>query len=337
VILPDIETLEPGEETLAQLRTLSPIVPSAGDRFVIRALSPSVTLGGGVILNPKATKLRARTIHDFSELEQDDQEGIVAALVKSAGLEGCERRVLLGLSGLPAKRLDRIVEKLKNSQMVTRFDPVEDRLIHRDFVLLLKKKILERLQTFHALHPLKEGMPKQELRSTVPGGDKLFKKVIEILQGTGELVDQGNTIRSSSHEVRLKDEEKGFKEKLLNLIVRGGNSPPMVKEMLSETSGDIKQVRNLLTMLEKEQKIIRINEDLYFSMGFVRDTRRQLAEFIEREGGITPSQFHEITGSSRKYNIPLLEYFDRERFTMRVGDQRVLRGSATSGGGGRVA
>jgi selenocysteine-specific elongation factor len=337
VILPDREALEPGEETLAQLRTLSPIVPSAGDRFVIRALSPSVTLGGGVILNPRATKLKARTVQGFAELDQDDQDGIVAALIKSAGLEGCGRRVLLGLSGLPAKRLDRIVEKLRNSQTVTRFDPVEDRLIHRDFVLLLKKKILERLQAFHAGHPLREGMPKQELRSTVPGGDKLFKKVIEILEGTGELIDQGNTIRSSSHEVRLKDEEKGLKEKLLNMIVRGGNSPPTVKEMLSETRGDMKQVRNLLTMLEKEERIVRVNEDLYFSLGFVRDTRRQLAEFIEREGGITPSQFHEITGSSRKYNIPLLEYFDRERFTLRVGDQRVLRGSATSGGGGRVA
>ena len=61
----------------------------------------------------------------------------------------------------------------------------------------------------------------------------------------------------------------------------------------------------------------------------MEDIKKKLVEFVNREGGVTPSQFSEITASSRKYNIPLLEYFDRERFTMRVGDQRVLRGSAT--------
>ena len=79
-----------------------------------------------------------------------------------------------------------------------------------------------------------------------------------------------------------------------------------------------------------------MKEDLYFSEAFVSDVKRKLAEFIAREGGITPSRFNEITGSSRKYNIPLLEYFDRERFTIRVGDQRVLRGSGNSGAGGKA-
>ncbi len=333
VVLPEFESLEPGQESLAQIRTAAPIVPAAGDRFVIRALSPSVTLGGGVILNPRGVKLKTRTRRSFEHLDREDQEGIVAALVRSGGLEGFRKRELLGLSGLSAKGLDRIIDKLSNARTVVRFDPSEDRLVHSDFIGLLKKRILERLAAFHTEHPLREGMPKQELRSTVPGGDKLFKKVVEFLVAEGELIDRGQSVRSSSHKVRLKDEEKGLTDRLLKMVTEGGNAPPTLKEIVEKTGSELAQVRNLLRILEKEGKLVRVKDELYFSDRFVTETKRKLAEFIEREGGITPSQFHEVTGSSRKYNIPLLEYFDRERFTMRVGDQRVLRGSRNSGGG----
>ena len=147
---------------------------------------------------------------------------------------------------------------------------------------------------------------------------------------------KGTRSATPTHEIRLKDDEKGLKERLMKLIVGGGNSPPVLKEILQATATDVKQVRNLLNLLEKEGQVVRVKEDLYFSGTFVNEVKRKVVEFIQREGGLTPSQFHEITGSSRKYNIPLLEYLDRERFTMRVGDQRVLRGSGTSGDGGKV-
>jgi selenocysteine-specific elongation factor len=118
--------------------------------------------------------------------------------------------------------------------------------------------------------------------------------------------------------------------------VDAGNSPPLLKEMLQATAKDLKQVRSLLDLLEKEGQLVRVNEDLYFSANFISEVKQKVVQFVQREGGLTPSQFHEITGSSRKYNIPLLEYFDRVRFTMRVGDQRVLRGSGTSGDGGKA-
>lgn len=336
VILADGESLEPGKEGLAQLRTASPIVPAAGDRFVIRALSPSITLGGGVIINPRGVKLKARTLSAFVEQAPEDQEGIVTALIRSSGLTGCTRQELVGLSGLPGKRLDKILETLRNSRTAVRFDPVDERMIHRDFVEILKKRIVQRLANFHGEQPLKDGIPKQELRSTVPGGDKLYKKVMEILTSSGEVIDGGDIVWSPSHKVELKAEEKGLKEKLLKMIVQGDNAPPTVKEIITETAADTKQVRSLLDILEREKKVVRVKEEIYFSTSFIDETKKKLREFINREGAVTPSQFHEITGSSRKYNIPLLEYFDRERFTLRVGDQRVLRGSGNSREGGNV-
>jgi selenocysteine-specific elongation factor len=336
VVLPDMDALEPGQEVVAQLRTASPIVPATGDRFVVRALSPSITLGGGVILNPRGQKLKARSSKAFVETDRSDDSGIVASLVRSTGVTGVTRNELLGLSGLSSKRLDKVLDTLRNSHTLIRFDPGDNRMIHADFFTMVKRRILDRLSAFHVEQPLKQGMSKQELRSIVPGSDKLFRAAMEALIGKDEVADQGDTVRLPSHKVQLKDEEKGVKDRILRLIVEGGNQPPGVKEMIAAMGADPKQVHNLLSILEKEGKVVRVKEDIYFSAGFVNQVKGKVAEFIQREGGLTPSQFHDITGSSRKYNIPLLEYFDRQRFTLRVGDQRVLRGSGTSGDGGKL-
>jgi selenocysteine-specific elongation factor len=329
VILPQGEELEPGQESMVQLRAASPIVPSSGDRFVIRAMSPVVTLGGGVILNPRGAKLRARSVKSFMEIETAERDEIVDTVIRSAGLVGCTRNELLGMSGLSAKRLDSILEKLRNSRTAIRFDPAEDRYVHAYFVDVMKKKLLDKLKAFHTAQPLKEGIPKQELRSSIAGPDKLFRKLMESLTADGQVVDQGGTVRSVSHKVSLKDEEQGLKDTLFKLIVNGGSAPPTFKELIAQCGSDQKQVRSMLDLLTKDEKIVKVKEDLYFSTKSIEETKKKLADFIKKEGGITPSQFSGVTGSSRKFNIPLLEYFDRERFTIRVGDQRVLRGSDT--------
>jgi selenocysteine-specific elongation factor len=337
LVFPGMESLVSGQSTLAQLRTSAPIVPSTGDRFVIRALSPSITLGGGVILNPRGVKLRTRNVDSFMQLEGEDEEGLVAALIRSGGMDGVGRNELLGLSGLSVKRLDKILDSLRNAHTVVRFDPSENIMIHKDLFEVLTRRISERLESFHRDHPLKEAMPKQELRSTLPGGDKLFKKGLANLESKKLVVDNGDSVRSATHKVELKEDEKGLKDLVLQLITKPNNSPPVLKEVIAETGGNPKQIRSLLDILAKEGKIVRIKEDLYFASQFIEETKNKLADFIKKQGGVTPSQFGEVTGSSRKYNIPLLEYFDRERFTIRVGNQRVLRGSGNSGGGGNAA
>ncbi len=336
IVLPNLDQLEPGKELITQLRTSAPIVPATGDHFVIRALSPSITLGGGTILNPRALKLKARTAKSFLEEEREDDQDIVSSLVRGGAMAGISRNELLGLSGFSAKRLDKLLDSLRTTGKIIRYDESENRLIHANFFNLIKNRLLNRLTEFHKNQPLKTGISKQELRSIVPGSDKLFKKLLNTLLHTKEIVDQGDTVRLASHEVRLKETEKDIKDELFRIILSGENAPPNLKDILASVKADQKQVKSLLSLLEKEGKVTKIREDMYFSTDFVNSIKLNLVIFIKKEGGITPSQFSEITKSSRKYNIPLLEYFDRERFTMRVGDQRVLRGSGVSGDGGKA-
>ncbi len=330
IAFPDRDLLEPGEEVLAQLRTSAPIVPATGDRFVIRAISPSVTLGGGVILNPRAPKLRARSVKTFLESEREDDTGVISSLVKGSGVNGLNKNELLGMSAFSASRLDKTLDKLRTARMIIQLDSTERRLVHRDFVDLIEKKITDRLAHFHMDNPLKEGISKQELRSLTPGSDRLFKVALDDLISKGFLVDQGDTIRVSTHKVRLKDNEKSVREKLFATLRQQENSPPLFKELAVQVGADLKQVKVLLSVLEKEGKIVKIKEEMYFSTEFIKSVKEKLIKRLKDEGSITPSKFQEITKSSRKYNIPLLEYFDREKITLRIGDQRVLRGAGNS-------
>jgi selenocysteine-specific elongation factor len=336
VVLPDMEVLEPGKESVAQIRSLEPIAASTGDRFVIRALSPSITLGGGVIINPRGVKLKARSTKSFLETSHGDESSIVASLIRSGGPSGISKKELVGLSGLSNNKLDKVLEKLRNGKIIIRFDAVENRMIHKDFYAVVRKKLLDKLQAFHAANPTKDGMSKQELRSTLPGDDKLYRHILDELMSLNQVIVKGDTARASSHEVHLKSDEEDVKQRLLRMISEGRNAPPILKELITASNADVKTVRNLLNLLEREGKIRKVKEDIYFSIETINDIKQKLYEFLQGEGTVSPSKFGELTGSSRKYNIPLLEYFDRERFTIRVGDQRVLRGSANSGARGKV-
>jgi selenocysteine-specific elongation factor len=330
IAFPDRDLVEPGEEVLAQLRTSAPIVPATGDRFVIRAISPSVTLGGGVILNPRAPKLRARSVKSFLETEREDDTGVISSLVKGSGVNGVNKNELLGMSAFSSTRLDKTLDKLRTARTIIQLDSTERRLVHRDFLNLVEKKITDRLGHFHMDNPLKEGISKQELRSLTPGSDRLFKIALDELISKGSLVDQGDTIRASTHKVRLKDNEKNVREKLFAILHKQENAPPLFKELVVQVGADPKQVKSLLSVLEKEGKIVKIKEEMYFPTDFIKSVKEQLVKRLKNEGSITPSKFQEITKTSRKYNIPLLEYFDREKITLRIGDQRVLRGAGNS-------
>lgn len=337
VVLPNVDSLEPGRQIQAQIRTASEIVPASGDRFVIRALSPSVTVGGGVITNPRGVKLKARTLSSFLESETEDQHSIVSSLVRSSGPTGITKNELIGLSGLSAKRLDGVVDSLKNAKRIVRIDASENRLVHMDFVELVRERTLKRLAKFHADNPLKQGISKQELRAVSFGSEKLFRAVMDKLVQSSVVVAEGDLVRASSHQITLGDAEKDITDRLTKMIVDGRNAPPTIKEILASTGLEMRQVRSLLKVLEGNHKIVRVSEDLYFSGEYIEAVKEDLLQYFQREKSLTPSKFAEITKSSRKYNIPLLEYLDRERFTIRVGDQRVLRGSGSSGAGGRPA
>ncbi len=110
-----------------------------------------------------------------------------------------------------------------------------------------------------------------------PGSDRLFKIALDDLISSGTLVDQINTIRSAEHSVKLKDDEKNIREKLFGAITKDTRTPPVLKELIATVGAELKQVKSLLSVLEKEGKIIKVKEEMYFSSDFIQTIKESLS------------------------------------------------------------
>ena len=134
-----------------------------------------------------------------------------------------------------------------------------------------------------------------------------------------------NSVRLAGHEVTLKADQSDIKEKIIRTYRDSGLQPPYFKELTAELKTDAKDAKNVLMVLVKEGIMVKVKEDLFFHADTVQALQERLATFLKSHGEIATPQFKEMTGASRKYTIPLLEYFDATNFTIRVGDIRQLR------------
>jgi selenocysteine-specific elongation factor len=139
------------------------------------------------------------------------------------------------------------------------------------------------------------------------------------------IVQDKGSIRLSQHEVALQVDEQAIKEKILNLYTSSGLTPPFFRTICQDLEVDAKVARDVLQMLIDEKRIVKTKDDLYFDAGAIADIETELVAFLQKSGEITTPQFKDMAGISRKYIIPLIEYFDTINLTIRVGDTRQLR------------
>ena len=210
-------------------------------------------------------------------------------------------------------------------QRIILYDKERGILIHADFQKKARDEILDRLTRYHKKFPLKVGLIKEELRSRTARADnaKLFNHLILQLAREGMIVQEKEVIRLKGHEVTLAQDQEKTRQKLEALYLKSGLQPPYFQEIKGKFPGNTST--EVLEVMVKEGAILKIKEDLYFHHRAIDRLRLTLVEFLKNHGEITTPQFKDMTGASRKYTIPLIEYFDRIQLTVRVGDTRVLR------------
>jgi len=191
----------------------------------------------------------------------------------------------------------------------------------------LRQKISEHLTDYHSTNPLKTGMPKEELKSKFPllTDAKLFNQVLNQMIKSQQIVQEENTVRLDSHRVSLGRDQADIRNKILEIYGDGGLQPPYFRDVIKELNTTPKHVQDVLMLLVEEGLVIKTKDDLYFDVAAVENLKARLVEFLKSNGEITTPQFKEMTGVSRKYVIPLIEYFDAKNVTLRVGDSRKLR------------
>jgi selenocysteine-specific elongation factor len=331
IILLDRDELAPGEKGFVQLRFEKPVVALPHDRFVIRGSSAIQTLGGGVVIDSHPVKHRRRSrdvLAGLMILKDSGEEEVVGHHLASSGVRGMTFRELRERVNIPPGRLSEILGELVAKQEIVAIDGDEGRFVHHLGYEQLRKETLSYLLEFHRKYPLKVGPSKEEVKSKLPKTveTKLFHRILSDLVDSKEVLVEKDKLRLSTHRLFLREDQKRLKNRVEGLFARGELQSPSLKELASQLSTDESEVRNVIYLLMGEGRIIKAKEDIYFHRDAVEKLKGELIQFLRANDEITTAQFKEMTKVSRKYAIPLMEYFDNSKVTIRVGEKRLLRG-----------
>jgi selenocysteine-specific elongation factor len=295
---------------------------------VLRSYSPVRTIGGGRILNAlprKKKRFSEAVISEMKLFHEGALNKIIELFVSSGRFRGVEQKNLSFLTNTGKNKLEEAIKVLKAQQRVILYDRERSVLIHADFLKKARDEILDILTQYHIKFPLKAGLVKEELRSRTSGANnaKLFNYLVHQLAGEGVIVQEKEAVRLKDHKVTLAQDQQKTRRKLEETYTKSGLQPPYFQDIKKEFPGN--SSTEVLEVMVKEGVVFKIKEDLYFHHKAINKLKSDLINFLKNQGEITTPQFKEMTGVSRKYTIPLIEYFDRTQVTVRVGDTRVLR------------
>jgi selenocysteine-specific elongation factor len=330
LIVLDREEISPGEDTVAQLRLDTRVALVKDDRFVIRSYSPISTIGGGKVLNPiplKHKRFKPDAFEGLKTLGHQAPEAIISFHVEASSFQGVSFSHLKMMTNLPDKQLQNVLQGLLSQKTLIQIDKENRIYIHHICFAKLKNDTQGQLADYHNANPLKPGMPKEELKSKFPPllTSKLFNLMLNQMIKEEEIAQEENILRLASHAVSLGVKQTDVKDKILKTYLNAGLEPPYFKELAKSLDADTKRSREVLMHLVNEGIIIKVKEDLFFHSEAINALKKKLVKFLEDKAEITTPQFKEMTGVSRKYVIPLAEYFDSTNVTLRVGDVRKLR------------
>jgi selenocysteine-specific elongation factor len=330
LILLEQEELPSGQTVVAQLRLDSPVAIVKDDRFVVRSYSPVRTIGGGYVLNPapqKHKRLKPDVIQGLKDLTHNDSDKIISYHIEQSGYSGVSFSHLKIMTNLPDKELETQLQHLLSQKKIIQTDKENRIFIHQDTFDLLKQKFTEHLTEYHSTNPLKAGMPKEELKSKFPllTNVKLFNLVLNQMVKSQQIVQEEKTVRLEGHRVFLGQDQADIRIKIVETYRHGELQPPYFRDVIKEIDANPKHVQDVMMLLVEDGQIVKTKDDLYFDATAVANLKAKLVDFLKSNGEITTPQFKEMTGVSRKYVIPLIEYFDAEKVTLRVGDSRKLR------------
>ncbi|WP_027717755.1 selenocysteine-specific translation elongation factor [Desulfovirgula thermocuniculi] len=330
VVLLDREELAPGETALAQLELREPTVAVRGDRFVIRSLSPMRTIGGGQVIDPVAPKhrrLRPQVIAALLTKERGSPEEQVLCQLQSrpALYTPVELAQVIGMAGEAAQHS---LESLAGKGLARRI-AVDNQayFLAREVYEGWAAKVKRLLEDYHREFPLREGLPKEELRSRLfPHlNSKQFHHLLLAMEEDGLLRVSAQEVALAGFAPSPTPAQQEQIDALSNLYRERKFQPPAWEEACQTVGLAESAAQEVLQYMQKKGILVKIGEGLYFHAACLDLARQAVVKYLQERGEITVGEARDLLQTSRKYALPLLEYLDRERVTRRVGDKRVLR------------
>jgi selenocysteine-specific elongation factor len=332
-VLEDGGVIEPGDSGFVQLRLERPITAVSGEHFIVRSYSPSVTVAGGQVLDPLAAKHRGKDVPQVKARLELLLEGTASTqlvtFIKASGELGQRSADLQARTGWTDDRIAATLtdavrtEGVVDCAGVFLAGPIYDRL---------KDVALKEVAMHHKREPLTRGLARETLRErhfahTPP---EVFKSIIGELEKAAALIAEKEILRTPEHLLELSDDDAKLRDRLSAVYETAGLAPPTLDSAMDSAGIAATQKvhgRKILQLLLDSNSLVRVHGDLFFHRRALDDLISKLTLFAREhhpEPAIDVATFKDLAGVSRKYAIPLLEFFDRERITRRAGDRRVI-------------
>ena len=314
--------IEPGATGWAQLRFAEPIAVTRDQRLVVRLPSPARTIAGGVVadVSPRHRRSDPRALEHLANLLSPDHD--VAVLAALEGDRPRSAQELAFRSGLSTQSTDQALARLVQSEAV---HPVGAQYLTTRRWQNLEERIRSALNAYHALHPLRRGMPREQLRERVGWRSDFWADVVTAQAREGLIREEGASVALAGHTGGISS-RRDDADAVLQQLRAHPYAPPSATEL--------KQMRGiddaLLRAMVAEHEIVKVDEGLYFDREVYDGMASQIVDVIERESTITVAAVRDLFDTTRKYALALLEHLDDERITRRSGDARVLGSKAPS-------
>jgi selenocysteine-specific elongation factor len=326
------QQLRPGEESLVQLHLNEPVVVGPADRFILRSLSPVVTVGGGIVV--EATQRRANRNHpgvrEDLQVRSDAVTNVsrfVEYCLRSLGTSMVDETALARRAKVTPSRLAAILSDLVAAGRAIRLP--NGLVLHEAGLRGATSCLTEALERFHGADPQRLGMPIEEVAQTVGLDREVLKGLVARLREKGQVVERNERLALPGRGEQLSEEDQQLFEAVEAVFRHRGFSPPTAHDLAKELGVSQLRAEQGIRFLVEHERLIRVDADLWFHPEAVARARETLIDALRREGRLESVQFKYLLATSRKFAIPLLDYFDRDASIIRKGYTRYLRGAGS--------
>jgi selenocysteine-specific elongation factor len=322
--------IQPGNCGFVRIALDHPVLALPGDKFIVRQLSPAVTLGGGTILDVGPFKTRKTSARDAVEwlesLQRLDLPELLYCHVKRSACFGMTESQILSRVTLDKPAVRELVGSLIKEGRLRVVSEEPFLVVESTSFAQLMEQVVRYLDVFHDKNPLSTGIPKEQLSSGLGKTchPLALRAALNQLADTKTILVENELVSLSGRKVVLNREESAAKAQIEEAFLQAGWKVPVLDEVLAAVSVPPDQARKLVILLAKEKRLVKISDNLLYHAESIARLKELLTRYKKQSTQIDVGKFKDLTDISRKYAIPLLEFLDRERVTRRVGDCRVI-------------
>lgn len=324
LMLLDRTRVDSGNEATAQIRLDGPVVAAAGDLFVIRRYSPMTTIGGGEVIDAHPP-VRKRSAASVAAIEQISAAGIpqrVEVAVQDAGRRGSTVEDLAKDLSVGRTQVDASLADLVHNGRVL---VARGRLYHRNVADDLAAAILREVDAHHAMASWRVGIPREELKAKTfgTGDDRFYADLLAELITSGKIEETRDFVRRPGFSPPTDVKATEMRAQIVRILQEGRFAPPGAGEIAKQVgmSGTFDRV---FRALQDEGEVVEVGSGIFFHREALEEIKQTVVDEIKRQGNISVATLRDSLGTSRKYALTVLEYFDSTKLTRRIGDARVL-------------